>query len=79
MKHYFLLKFSYSKKYLSQSKLKKNIKLLSSYIRPGGRIVLHDMGLNYWGQEVRQGVKKFFKQHPQKEFPIEGDIGLISL
>jgi hypothetical protein len=37
------------------------------------------MGLNYWGQEVRQGVKKFFKQHPQKEFPIEGDIGLISL
>ena len=78
MKHFFLLKFSYSKKYLSQSKL-KNIILLSSYIRPGGRIVLHDMGLDYWGQEVRQGVKNFLKQHPQKLFCIEGEIGLISL
>jgi hypothetical protein len=37
------------------------------------------MGLDYWGQEVRQGVKNFLKQHPQKEFRIEGEIGLISL
>ena len=59
--------------------VEQDLILLSNYIRPGGRIVLHDMGLDYWGQEVRQGVKNFLKQHPQKEFRIEGEIGLISL
>lgn len=37
------------------------------------------MGLDYWGQEVRQGVEQFLKEHPQKEFRIEGEIGLISV
>ena len=59
--------------------VKQDLTLLSSYIRPGGEIVLHDVGLDYWGQEVRQGVEQFFKEHPQKKFRIEGEIGLISV
>ena len=46
--------------------VKQDLILLSSYIRPGGGIVLHDVGLDYWGQEVRQGVEQFLKEHPQK-------------
>ena len=36
-------------------------------------------GFDYWGQEVRQGVEQFLKEHPQKEFRIEGEIGFISI
>lgn len=59
--------------------VKQDLTLLSSYIRPGGEIVLHDVGLDYWGQEVRQGVEQFLKEHPQKKFRIEGEIGFISV
>ncbi|MDJ0519786.1 MAG: class I SAM-dependent methyltransferase [Trichodesmium sp. MO_231.B1] len=59
--------------------VKQDLILLSRYIRPGGAIVLHDVGLDYWGQEVRQGVEQFLKEYPQKEFRIEGEIGFISI
>ena len=59
--------------------VKQDLTLLSSYIRLGGEIVLHDVSINYQGQEVRQGVEQFFKEHPQKKFRIEGEIGLISV
>lgn len=59
--------------------VKQDLILISRYIRPGGMIVLHDVGLDYWGQQVRQGVEQFLTENPQTEFPIEGEIGFISI
>lgn len=57
--------------------VKQDLMLLSGYIKPGGAIVLHDVGLDYWGREVRRGVEEFLQEHPQKEFKIEGEIGFL--
>ncbi|MGB3513410.1 MAG: class I SAM-dependent methyltransferase [Microcoleaceae cyanobacterium] len=59
--------------------VKQDLILLSSYIKPGGGIVLHDVGLDAWGEQVRQGVELFLKEYPQKQFRIEGEIGFISI
>ncbi|MDY6803195.1 MAG: class I SAM-dependent methyltransferase [Cyanobacteriota bacterium] len=57
--------------------VKQDLTLLSGYIRSGGAIVLDDVGLDYWGREVRRGVEEFLQEHPQKQFKIEGQIGSI--
>ncbi len=59
--------------------VKQDLTLLSGYVKSGGAIVLDDMGWDYWGQEVRQGVEEFLQEHPQKQFKIEGEIGFISI
>lgn len=58
--------------------VKQDLILLSSYMKPGGMIVLDDVGLDYWGLEVRQGVEEFLQENPQHKFNIEGNIGSIS-
>ena len=57
--------------------VKQDLTLLSNYIEPEGTIILHDVGLDYWGKQVRKGVELFLKEHPQKKFNIEGEIGFI--
>ena len=58
--------------------VKQDLMLLSSFIKPGGAIALDDVGSDYWGQQVRQGVEQFLEKNPQKGLTIEGEIGLIS-
>ena len=54
-----------------------DLKLLFPYVADNGIIVLHDVGLDFWGQEVRAGVENFLHEYPQCKFEIQGEIGFI--
>lgn len=51
--------------------------LLSSYVAPDGVIILHDMGEDFWGQQVREGVHQFLKVHPEFKLEQRGDLGKL--
>lgn len=59
--------------------VKSDLEVLFPYVVPGGMIILHDVGLDYWGQEVRAGVQDFLEKHqyPQSQFQIRGEVGVI--
>lgn len=59
--------------------VKSDLEVLFPYVVPDGMIILHDVGLDYWGQEVRAGVQDFLEQHqyPQSKFQIRGEVGVI--
>ena len=62
-----------------QAAVKSDLTLLYPYIVPGGTIILHDAGLDYWGEQVRAAVQEFLAEHPEVAFRIEGDVGIISV
>ncbi|MDJ1178091.1 class I SAM-dependent methyltransferase [Roseofilum sp. BLCC_M91] len=53
--------------------------LLSSYIAPDGVIILHDMGEDFWGQQVREGVHQFLRVHPEFSLEQQGDLGKLHI
>lgn len=57
--------------------VKSDLKLLFPYIANGGIIILHDVGLDYWGKQVRSAVQDFLEQYPNCKFQIRGEIGFI--
>ena len=57
--------------------VKSDLKLLFPYVVSGGIIILHDVGLDYWGEQVRSGVQAFLEQYPESKFHLRGDIGFI--
>ncbi|NER34849.1 MAG: class I SAM-dependent methyltransferase [Oscillatoria sp. SIO1A7] len=62
-----------------QAAVKSDLTLLYPYMVPGGTIILHDAGLDYWGQQVRSAVQEFLAEHPEVAFRVEGDVGIISV
>ncbi|MDB9518225.1 class I SAM-dependent methyltransferase [Roseofilum reptotaenium CS-1145] len=51
--------------------------LLSSYVATDGVIILHDMGEDFWGQQVREGVARFLNVHPEFSLEQRGDLGKL--
>lgn len=60
-----------------KSAVKSDLAILFPYIAPGGIVILHDVGLDYWGKQVRAGVKDFLEQYPECKFHRRGEIGFI--
>ena len=57
--------------------VKSDLELLFPYVVSGGIIILHDVGLDYWGEQVRSAVQEFLEQYPESKFHLRGDIGFI--
>lgn len=55
-----------------------DLNLLHPHIKPGGSIVLHDAGEDFWGQQVKAAVEKFLAENTRLKFETSGNIGLIS-
>ncbi|MDJ1167961.1 class I SAM-dependent methyltransferase [Roseofilum sp. BLCC_M154] len=51
--------------------------LLSSHVAADGVIILHDMGEDFWGQQVREGVDQFLRLHPEFYLEQQGDLGRL--
>ncbi|MDJ1174974.1 class I SAM-dependent methyltransferase [Roseofilum capinflatum] len=51
--------------------------LLASHLATDGAIILHDMGEDFWGQQVREGVRQFLKVHPEFSLEQRGDLGKL--
>ncbi|MEC4892904.1 MAG: class I SAM-dependent methyltransferase [Oscillatoria sp. PMC 1051.18] len=59
------------------SAVASDLKLVYPYLASGGKIILHDVGLDYWGKQVRRGVEEFLAENSQVKFEIEGEIGYL--
>ena len=57
--------------------VKSDLELLFPYVVPGGIIILHDVGSDYWGEQVRSAVQDFLEQYPESKFHLRGEIGFI--
>ena len=57
--------------------VKSDLELLFPYVVSGGIIILHDVGSDYWGEQVRSGVQDFLEQYPESKFHLRGEIGFI--
>lgn len=56
-----------------------DLRLLSSHIAPDGIIILHDMGEDFWGMQVREGVERFLSEHPEWSLERRGVLGKLRL
>ncbi|MEC4984755.1 MAG: class I SAM-dependent methyltransferase [Oscillatoria sp. PMC 1068.18] len=59
------------------SAVASDLKLVYPYLAPGGIIILHDVGLDYWGKQVRAGVEKFLAENAQVKFESRGEVGYL--
>lgn len=50
--------------------VKSDLNLLFPYVLSGGIIILHDVGSDYWGEQVRSGVQDFLEQYRESKFQI---------
>ena len=57
----------------------QDLLLLHSYLTPEGAIVLHDMGEDFWGTQVREAVDRFLTEHPQFRLERQGELGKLRL
>ncbi len=57
--------------------VKSDLKLLFPYVVSGGSIILHDVGSDYWGEQVRGAVQDFLAEYQHSQFQIRGEIGFI--
>ena len=57
--------------------VKSDLELLFPYVVSGGIIILHDVGSDYWGEQVRSAVEYFLEQYPESKFHLLGEIGYI--